>query len=179
MYNARTPQQVQTLLRERPDCQLIDVREYAEYAGGHVPGATLISLGSLPTRLAEVDKARPAVLLCKSGKRATQAAQLLCANGCQEVLVVEGGTEAWIAAGLPVDKEARAPWALERQVRLAAGLLILGGLFIPPWPYLSAFVGAGLTFAALTNTCAMGLMLSKMPWNRPRNGVPAVACSRT
>jgi len=65
-----------------------------------------------------------------------------------------------------VEREKRAPWALERQVRLVAGLLVLVGLFIPPWPWLSAFVGAGLAFASLTNTCGMALLLAKMPWNR-------------
>lgn len=166
MVTTLSPQQVTQMLAERGDCQLLDVREYVEYAAGHVPAARLIPLGQVATRFAELDPARPVVVLCKGGKRAAQAAEILCQHGCREVTVVAGGTDAWAAAGLPIDKEHKAPWALERQVRLAAGLLVLVGLFIPPWPFVSAFVGAGLVFAALTKTCGMAMCLARMPWNR-------------
>lgn len=154
------------LLSQKPDCQLIDVREYPEYAAVHAVGARLIPLGQVKQRAGELDKSKPVVILCKAGKRAAQAAQLLSEAGFCELTVVEGGTDAWISAGLPSTREAKAPWALERQVRLVAGLIVLIGLFIPPWPYVSAFVGAGLVFAALTNTCAMGMLIARMPWNR-------------
>jgi hypothetical protein len=61
--------------------------------------------------------------------------------------------------------------SLERQVRIAAGSLVLLGValgaFVSQWLYgLSAFVGAGLVFAGLTDTCGMGMLLARMPWNR-------------
>jgi rhodanese-related sulfurtransferase len=161
-----TPQQASDLLAADQRCQLIDVREFVEYAAGHAPQARLIPLGQLDRRSGELDRTRPVVILCKSGKRAAAAADKLAAAGFEKLSVVQGGTDAWIAAGLPVDKIARRPWSLERQVRLAAGILIIAGLFIPPWPFLSAFVGAGLAFAALTNTCGMAMLLARMPWNR-------------
>ena len=170
-----TPQQARDTLASQTGCQLIDVREYPEFASGHAPAAKLIPLGQVKDRMGELDKSRPILVLCKSGARATKAAGILSDAGCSQVTVVEGGTEAWIAAGLPVDKVLKAPWALERQVRLLAGLLVIAGLFIPPWPWLSALVGAGLAFAALTNTCGMAMLLAKMPWNRQYAG--ATSCS--
>lgn len=160
-------------------CRLIDVREFPEFAAGHVPGAEPIPLGTLPGVVSSIDKSRPVIVLCKSGKRARRAAEILNAAGCSEVLHVQGGTDAWIADGLPVEREAKAPWSLERQVRFTAGLLVLIGLFIPPWPYLSAFIGAGLVFAAVTDTCGMGMMLAKMPWNRNVGACPSAECSTT
>ncbi|HVT91048.1 MAG TPA: rhodanese-like domain-containing protein [Tepidisphaeraceae bacterium] len=171
MISTCTPVQAKQMLAEG-NCLAIDVREYAEYASGHVPGAKLIPLGQFRDQINSIDPNLPLLLACKGGKRATQAAQLLEQKSNVNAFVIEGGTDAWIAAGLPVEREAKAPWALERQVRLAAGMLVLIGLFIPPWPWLSAFVGAGLVFAAVSNTCGMGLLLSKLPWNRP-----AVSCS--
>lgn len=175
MIRTCTPRELEALARSPEACQLIDVREYPEFAGGHLPGARLIPLGELDARQAELDPSRPIVLLCKGGGRAKKAAEALARTGCEHLVTLDGGTDAWIAAGLPVEREARAPWSLERQVRLVAGLLVLIGLFIPPWPFLSAFVSAGLVFAALTNTCGMALLLAKLPWNR----APAVSCSLT
>lgn len=179
MASCCKPDQLRRMLDEKKDIQLVDVREYAEFASGHVPGARLIPLGEVAHRTADIDKSRPVVLLCKGGTRAARAAEILSEAGCRDVLTVEGGTDAWVAAGLPVEVEAKAPWALERQVRLVAGSLVLAGLFIPPWPYLSAFVAAGLIFAAVTNTCGMGMLLSKMPWNRPRTSCNGIAESKS
>lgn len=172
-----TPADVRRILEGAGDCQLVDVREYPEYAGGHVPGARLLPLGEVSGRLGELDKSRPVVLICKSGGRARKAAEVLEQAGCGQVRVLDGGTDAWIAAGLAVEREARPPWGLERQVRLVAGLLVLAGVFIPPWPWLSALIGFGLAFSAVTNTCGMALLLAKMPWNRPRGGACAAVCA--
>jgi hypothetical protein len=90
---------------------------------------------------------------------------------CQrQISVLEGGTGAWIQAGLPVVASVRTRWSLERQVRLGAGLLALTGCILaltvnPRWVFLCGFVGLGLTFAGLTDICAMGIVLGKMPWN--------------
>lgn len=91
--------------------------------------------------------------------------------GYKNVVNVKGGFNAWKSEDLPFERDEKAPWDLERQVRFVAGVLILIGfaLSILVHPYLigiSVFIGAGLTFSALTNTCTMGMILSKMPWNR-------------
>ncbi|MCL2646178.1 MAG: rhodanese-like domain-containing protein [Phycisphaerales bacterium] len=166
MISTLSPRDAQTFLNASPGAQLIDVREHFEFAAAHVPAAQLIPLGTIQSRLDQLDKSRPIVILCKSGGRAKKAAGILDNAGCCALHIVAGGTDAWIAAGLPVTREPHAPWSLERQVRLATGLLVLVGLFIPPWPYLSLLVGAGLVFAGLTNFCGLAFLLAKFPWNR-------------
>ena len=150
---------------------LIDVRTPAEYRALHAVGATLMPLGEFGASAAAASAPAGSTihLLCKSGGRATQAAQKLAESGCPCV-VVTGGTEAWAAAGLPVVR-GKAVMSLERQVRIAAGLLTVSGVVLgftvhPYWFGLSGFVGAGLTIAGLTDTCMMCMMIAKMPWNR-------------
>ena len=150
---------------------LIDVREYPEFAGGRVKGARLIPLGDIEDRLAEIDTDRIAYLICRSGKRGMQAQKKLLSLGFSNVRNVRGGFDAWKEAGFEFEKDVKAVWSLERQVRFAAGLLVVIGVVLS-WlihPYiiaLSAFVGAGLVFAAVTDTCTMAMMLAKMPWNK-------------
>lgn len=167
------PEVARRLMSERPDCQVIDVREPVEFALGHVPGARLLPLGALKAAPGAVDPSRPIILFCKGGKRAAEAAECLLQAGFSDVHVVQGGTEAWAGLGLPIERAARAPWALDRQVRLVAGCLVLVGLVVPPWPWLSAIVGAGLVFAALTDSCGLAFLISRLPWNRA-----ASTCSR-
>jgi rhodanese-related sulfurtransferase len=146
--------------------RLIDVRTPAEHGEIHIEGSDLMPLD----RLAPEQVRGPVVLVCRSGKRAEQARQKLAAAGCQDLAVLEGGVLAWERAGLPV-KRGRGAISLERQVRIAAGLLVLTGVVLgflvhPAFFGLSAFVGAGLTFAGLTDWCGMALLLAKMPWNQ-------------
>ncbi len=150
---------------------LIDVRTPAEHRTLHAQGVTLMPLDQFDAAAAQASA--PATktihLLCKSGGRATMAAQKLDAAGCPCV-VVDGGTDAWAAANLPVVR-GKAAMSLERQVRIAAGLLVLIGVVLGftlhrYWFGLSGFVGAGLTFAGITNTCMMGMAIAKCPWNR-------------
>lgn len=153
------------------DLQLVDVREYAEFAGGRVVGAKLLPLGELEKRNAELDRAKQVYVMCRTGSRSAQAQKKLKALGFENVTNVAGGFEAWKKADFPFERDEKAPWALERQVRFVAGLLVLTGvlLSILVHPYfigLSGFVGAGLVFAAVTNTCTMGMILLKMPWNQ-------------
>jgi rhodanese-related sulfurtransferase len=150
---------------------LIDVRTPAEYRALHAEGAQLMPLDQLDVNAltATVPAGATVHLLCKSGGRAKMAAQKLEQAGCSCV-VVEGGTEAWASAGLPVVR-GKAAISLERQVRIVAGLLVLIGVVVgftvhPNWFYLSGFVGAGLTFAGITDTCMMGMLMAKCPWNR-------------
>jgi rhodanese-related sulfurtransferase len=152
--------------------QWVDVRSGNEYAAGHVPGAVNIPLEQIEARLDDVSASEPVVLICRSGTRARIAGGVL--KLCREnVMVLNGGTEAWAKAGLPLVLNRATRWSLERQVRLAAGLLVFAGTALAVivnsnWIYLAGFVGLGLTFAGLTDICAMGALLAKMPWNRAR-----------
>ena len=150
---------------------LIDVRTPAEHRALHAQGVTLVPLDQFdPTALkASVPAGKVIHLLCRSGGRATMAAQKLADAGCPCV-VVEGGTDAWAAANLPVVC-GKSAVSLERQVRIVAGMLVLIGVVLgftvhPYWFGLSGFVGAGLTFAGITDTCMMGMLMAKFPWNR-------------
>jgi len=151
------------------ECQLIDVRSTSEFAAGHVPGAINIPMDQVDARLPDLGRSS-LLLICHSGHRANLVANRLRAGG-KAVCVVEGGTQAWKDAGYPVVRCLKSSWSLERQVRLGAGLMVLTGLLLAwrlgtAWLGLAAFVGAGLTFAGLTDICAMGMLLAKMPWNR-------------
>jgi len=156
---------------------LLDVRTPEEFSEVHVPGSVLLPLSALePGKVRELLTGKSAgYILCRSGGRAKQAAGTLEAAGLDNLFVVEGGVDAWAAAGLPVDR-GRATMSLERQVRIAAGSLIctgavLGYLVNPAWIALPAFVGAGLMFSGITDTCGMGMLLARMPWNnRPLDG---------
>jgi rhodanese-related sulfurtransferase len=165
------PLELRGLLSQAERLQLVDVRERAEFPGGRIHGARLLPLGELQRRAAELDRSRPVVCICRSGKRSAQAVEKLATLGFDEVHQLDGGLMAWEQAGLPLEKDKRAPWALERQVRLVAGLLVLAGLsFSLVWSPaigLSWFVATGLVFAGLTDWCGMGLLLARMPWNRP------------
>ncbi|AFL88505.1 Rhodanese-related sulfurtransferase [Terriglobus roseus DSM 18391] len=150
----------------------IDVREYAEFGAGHIAGSTLVPLGTLSLTCQAWDETDRITLICKSGRRAAQAKEALVSKGFASVAVLEGGMDGWIAAGSPVVRAERAPWAMERQVRVVAGSLVLLGMImgflVSPWLYLlSAVVGAGLVFAGVSNTCMMASLLAKFPWNRP------------
>ncbi|MFZ4483009.1 MAG: rhodanese-like domain-containing protein [Chthoniobacterales bacterium] len=155
--------------------QVIDVRTPAEFASEHVEAARNVPLDLLASELqgpgASWAKDAPVYLLCRSGRRAQTAASAFAAAGFSRIFVVEGGTEAWIADGLPVHRGGRRVIALERQVRIGAGLLVLLGvslglLVAPAWLFLAGFVGAGLVFAGVTDWCGMGLLLARAPWNR-------------
>ena len=152
----------------------IDVRTPGEFSSVHAERAVNIPLDSLATdpRIAQCGKDRPIALICQSGGRSRRAMEQLRAAGFQNVSDIGGGTAAWIAAGLPVERgDGIAVMSLERQVRIAAGALVLLGIFLgfnlsSSWFYLSGFVGAGLVFAGLTDYCGMALLLAKAPWNQ-------------
>ena len=165
------PAELQARLAAGGPLQLVDVREHPEFAAGRIAGARRLPLGELERRATELDRSLPVVCVCRSGKRSAQAAEKLAALGFTNVQHLDGGLMAWEQAGLPLERDAHAPWALERQVRFAAGLLVLAGLGLSLiWPLaigLAWFVSAGLVFAAITDWCGMGLLLAKMPWNKP------------
>lgn len=150
---------------------LLDVRTPLEHGEVHVDGSRLVPLGGLDAgKLARELAGRRTLVVCRSGSRAAQAAAMMEAAGCRDVSVVEGGMMAWQAAGLPVVRGEKV-MSLERQVRVAAGLLVVAGVVLGTWVHpalygLSALVGAGLVFAGMTDWCGMGLLLAKAPWNK-------------
>jgi len=148
--------------------KLIDVRSAAEFAVGHIPGAINVPMEQVEMRMADIGGG-PLVLACEAGTRAAIVAGWL--EGRQPVSVLSGGTAAWRKLGFPVVACAPNRWTLERQVRLAAGLIVLVATLLAvlvslKWVYLAMFVGAGLTFAGATNICGMAVVLARMPWNR-------------
>lgn len=170
--NFLTPQEA--LDKSNQGAALVDVRTPGEYKARHASGARLLPLDTIKPDVAKAEaeqhNGNPLLLLCKSGKRAQQAAEALEAAGASHVYVVTGGTDAWAAAGLPVE-EGKGVISLERQVRIAAGSIVLLGVVLgftvtPGFFWLSGFVGAGLVFAGITDTCGMGMLLARMPWNR-------------
>ena len=149
---------------------LLDVRTPAEFAAVHIPGSYNVPLDTLREHREELRRhLDDVVLVCRTGNRATMAEGALAEAGMFNVHVLDGGIAAWQAAGAPVNR-GRARWDLERQVRLVAGTLVLlgvlGGLVVPGLEWLSAAVGAGLVVAAVTNTCMMGMLLARLPFNR-------------
>jgi rhodanese-related sulfurtransferase len=152
---------------------ILDVRTAAEYREIHVDGSTLVSLDVLDR--AKVDQAlagRPlqVLVLCASGIRAAKAAAQLEQAGLTGIHVVEGGIKAWDAQGLPVLR-GRKTISIERQVRIGAGLLIVGGALLgffvhPKLALIPPVIGAGLIFAGVTDICGMATLLAKAPWNR-------------
>lgn len=154
--------------------ELIDVRTPVEYREVHVDASRNVPLDRLdPNAVMQARDGsadQPLYVICRSGSRGHQACERFVAAGYPNVVNVQGGTLACIEAGLPVVRGKQAI-PLERQVRIAAGSLvplgvILGSLVHPAFVGLAAFVGAGLVFAGITDTCGMGLLLAKMPWNR-------------
>lgn len=166
-------QELKALLsQDNDEIQLIDVREYPEYAAGHLIGARLMPLGELSGQTETLERKLKTILMCRSGKRSAEAQNILRNKGMDKVCHLQGGLLAWEQSGETLHKEGKAPWALERQVRVAAGSLVLLGVVLswvmhPGFIGISAFVGAGLVFAGVTDWCGMGLLLAKMPWNQP------------
>lgn len=161
--------------------QLIDVRSPEEYALGHIPQAVNLPMEQVESRLDDLHDSAPVVLICHSGTRACMTEALLKPHR-NDLLVLEGGTSAWIEKGRQTVGTGTSRWSIERQVRLAAGLLVLLGtglsFAIPGFVYLAMFVGAGLTFAGLTNVCGMASLFALMPWNKAQTvpaGKPEVA----
>lgn len=173
-----TPRELEELRRRGATVDLIDVRTPAEYRAVHAEAARLVPLDALdPRAIMEArdgPNAEPLYTICRSGSRGRQACEKFHAAGFTNVVNVEGGTHAWEQAGLPMVRGKKAV-SLERQVRITAGSLVLLGVALgafvhPAFLGLSAFVGTGLVFAGVTDTCGMGMLLARMPWNRGEPG---------
>jgi rhodanese-related sulfurtransferase len=175
-----SPRELNEKCMQGEPLELIDVRTPVEYAEVHAKAVTR----HMPLDRLEPEKipngAGPVYMICKSGARGARACEKLVAAGFNNVVNVEGGTSAWIEAGLPVVRGQKVI-SLERQVRIAAGILVLIGValgaVIDEWFYLlSGFVGAGLVFAGITDFCGMGLLLARMPWNNRNNSTGEMSC---
>ena len=161
---------------EQPDrVTVLDVRSPVEFETTRIPGSINVPLNLVEKHAGQLAERlhREVVLVCQSGVRASQAQQRLSGAGVEQLHVLDGGVAAFRAAGGQV-LEGRARWTLERQVRLAAGSLVLGSLVAslraPKAGLLAGTIGAGLTISALTDTCTMGRVLSALPYNRgPKN----------
>jgi rhodanese-related sulfurtransferase len=158
----------------------IDVRSATEFAAGHIPGAINIPMDEIESRLGDLP-AEGVVLVCQAGKRAEMTRAMLTGQ-VAEMYILSGGTDAWQAAGLPMVASTRTRWALERQVRLGAGLLVLTGVLLgflvnPAWYGLAGFVGAGLVVAGTTNFCGMAYLLALLPWNRRGSRMGSSTCA--
>lgn len=172
--NTITPQELKQLLDRGEQVEVIDVRTPVEFQEVHVTAARNVPLDQL--KPAQVMESRtgtadsPLYVLCRSGSRGQMACKNFETAGFTNVVNVSGGTEACIAAGIPVNRGKKA-MSLERQVRIAAGAIVLTGVLLaqfvnPNFMWLSGFVGAGLMFAGITDTCAMGMLIARMPWNQ-------------
>jgi glyoxylase-like metal-dependent hydrolase (beta-lactamase superfamily II)/rhodanese-related sulfurtransferase len=163
---------------------VIDVRTGAEYDGEHIPGVRLIPLDQIQARIDEVRAvAAPRLMMCRTGSRAAAARDALLKHHLSGMTVVDGGMVAYIEAGGDTVK-GKGVISLERQVRIAAGSLVVLGVLLgafvhPAFLILSGFVGCGLVFAGVTDTCGMGMMLSKMPWNQSKSSDGASSAGGT
>jgi rhodanese-related sulfurtransferase len=178
-----TPRELQERIQAGAKVELIDVRTPVEFREVHAVGAMSVPLDRLDPKAVLAGRQGPAeepiYVICKAGGRGKQACEKFLAAGFANVVNVEGGTSAWEQAGLPVVRGKKAV-SLERQVRIAAGMLVLTGVGLgwfvhPGFLGLAGFVGAGLVFAGITDTCGMAMLLARMPWNQVRDEPPAPA----
>lgn len=168
------PLELKKLIDAGYDAELIDVRTPVEFREVHAVGARNLPLDALDPQAViaqrPTDSPEPIYFICRSDSRGKKACEAFHPAGYENVVNVAGGTVAWDDLGLPVVRGKRAV-SLERQVRIAAGTLVLLGAVLGltvhvAWVSLSAFIGAGLVFAGVTDTCGMAMLLAKMPWNQ-------------
>lgn len=167
---ALSPEAVHERLRQG-HALLVDIREADEFARRHVSGALSLPLSKFGTAPLPVVAGANVIFTCRTGMR-TANCGILAAPVTGTAYVLDGGIDAWAAAGFPVEANARAPLEMMRQVQIVAGLLVLLGVVLgflvrPEFYGLAAFVGAGLTMAGITGFCGMARLLAFLPWNRP------------
>jgi rhodanese-related sulfurtransferase len=171
--DAITAAELHTLLQSATAPRILDVRTPAEFETSHIAGSYNVPLDVLeehsPRVARQLERDRDVVLICRSGQRSTKAQTLLREAGLVGGRVLENGIIDWEGNGFAVDRGTQR-WDLERQVRLVAGSVVLssvlGSVAVPRLKWLAAAIGGGLTYAALSNTCAMATALSKLPYNR-------------
>ena len=181
-----SPAQLARLRDQQPGTRLLNVRTPAEFETQHITGAYNVPLDTLHEHAAEIRAgvAEPVVLVCRSGQRGRKAEEVLRAAGMSNLHVLEGGLNAWLADGRAA-RVGTARMSLERQVRIAAGALAAAGGFLalfvhPLFAALPALIGSGLVFAGVTDSCALGMLLARLPYNRTAScNVPAMVRALT
>ncbi|MBT8241570.1 MAG: rhodanese-like domain-containing protein [Acidimicrobiia bacterium] len=172
--------QLRQLRSEDPDIRILDVRTGGEFETAHIPGSYNVPLDTLGEHVRDLASVEhPVVLVCQSGGRATQAHGKLVEAGKTTLHILEGGINAWEQSGGDVVRGTNERWAMDRQVRFTAGSIALAGVLasivVPGAVWIAGGVAAGLTYSAVTNTCAMAAVLSKLPYNRTDNcDIPGV-----
>lgn len=166
--------ELEELIGRDPTVRVLDVRTGGEFEAAHIPGSYNVPLADLDEHGATITAlSDDVVLVCQSGARATKAEAALSRLGLRNVHVLEGGIAAWESEGRALRRAEKTRWSLERQVRLVAGLIvavaIAASTVVPAAKWVAGLIGAGLVFAALTNTCGMALVLAKLPYNRSRS----------
>lgn len=170
-------------LNRRPGVLLLDVRTPAEFESVRIDGAINVPLDQLDAHLPRIADLAPQriVLICQSGGRAKTAHARLSGHGLSQGVVLDGGMNAWVGSRAPVQR-GRERWSLERQVRFVAGLLVFLSVVLSlwtPWSLIVAgAVGVGLAYAGASDTCMMGMLLARLPYNRAAAADPAVALAR-
>ncbi len=166
------PRATAEMVRSAPATRLLDVRTPGEFEMAHIPGAYNVPLATLAEHAREISSIVDAqiVLVCQSGSRARQADSALRSLGMSNLHLLDGGIIAWQAAGMTVNRGVKR-MSLERQVRITAGAIVAVGAILalsvnPLFASISALIGCGLVFAGLTDTCAMGMLLARLPYNR-------------
>jgi rhodanese-related sulfurtransferase len=177
--SAVSPRELHRRLAAGGSAELLDVRTPGEYAAAHVSGARLLPLGELDAAAFLRQRGandNPIYVLCQSGGRARRAIEQFKSAGFDGCVLVEGGTQGWMDAGLPVNRSEGRGLPLMQQVQVTVGLISATGavlaLALNPWFALIPLVtGCGLLFAGLTGFCGLALLLAKLPWNRTRGGI--------
>jgi rhodanese-related sulfurtransferase len=177
------PRELQRRRAAGEDCEIIDVRTPGEHAEAHVEGVKLVPLDTLDPRAFLAQRpaaAAPLYVICQSGARAAKAVDRLRAAGLEHCVLVEGGTQGWIDAGLPVERGESRVLPLQRQVHLVIGFFTASASLLAltvdaRFALISLLTGCGLLVNGSTGWCGLGLLMAKMPWNR---GPVAPSCAR-
>lgn len=180
-----SPRELQRQLGADASAELLDVRSPAEYAAAHLPGARLLPLDQLDAAAFLKQRGanrQPIYVLCQSGGRARRAIEQFQRAGFAGCVLVEGGMQAWMDAGLPVNRGESKVLPLMRQVQIVVGLVSAAGaglaLTVSPWfALLPLLTGCGLLFAGITGFCGLALVLARMPWNQTGKGQASSCCS--
>jgi rhodanese-related sulfurtransferase len=183
-----TAHELDGILSNGGNADLIDVRTPAEFSGIHVPGARSFPLddldcGAVLAAHNDAQYGSPLYIICHSGTRALRAAEKFEAIGFNDCVVVEGGTQAWANAGLPVERGGRAVLPLDRQLQVVIGFMVLVAIGLahfvnPAWALLAGVIGAGLLFAGVTGVCALRMVIARMPWNQAPPKTARSCCAR-
>jgi rhodanese-related sulfurtransferase len=157
----------------RQGVPVVDVRTPAEFRASHIQSAINLPLDKLTAeQVSQKIQTDSFFVICQAGARGAAACEKLSRQFGSAVKNIDGGMNAWLARTFPVESEGAhcSVMSIERQVRIGAGSLVVLGILLSwfvsgSWIALSLFVGLGLIFSGVTNTCGMAIVLGKMPWN--------------